>query len=114
MKDTRRVMRGIGVTKLDEKGNNGKYRVETDPDAIAGMYSQPGLDALVESGVLEADNPGEWKSTKAEEGSPKDSDEPAQDLSKMKVDELRALAEEKGVEGATEMKKADLIAALKG
>lgn len=66
MKDTRRVLRGIGVTDLDENGQNGKHRVVVDPDVIAGMYSQPELDALVESGVLEADNPGEWKSTKEE------------------------------------------------
>lgn len=60
-KDTRRVLRGIGVTEND------KHRVETDPDVIAGMYSQSALDALVESGVLAADNPREWVSTKADE-----------------------------------------------
>lgn len=36
------------------------------------------------------------------------------DISKMKVTELKALAEEKGIEGAASMKKEDLIAALKG
>jgi hypothetical protein len=68
MKDTREVVRGIGVTEND------RYRVITDADTIAGMYSQPELDALVESGVLEADNPDEWKSTKATEEAPTDSD----------------------------------------
>lgn len=65
MKDTREVVRGIGVTDFDESGKNGKYRVVTDPDVIAGMYEQAELDAFVESGILKADNPGEWKSTKA-------------------------------------------------
>lgn len=63
MKDTRVAVRGIGITE------EGKHRVETDPDAIAGMYSQAELDAFVESGVLGAENPGEWKSTKSGEGS---------------------------------------------
>lgn len=36
------------------------------------------------------------------------------DISKMKVPELKALAEEKGIEGAASMKKEYLIAALKG
>ena len=62
MRDTRRVVRGIGITEND------KYRVETDPDAIAGMYSQAELDNFVESGVLSADDPKEWKSTKTAEG----------------------------------------------
>lgn len=35
------------------------------------------------------------------------------DISKMKVDELKALAEEKGIEGAKSMKKEDLLEALK-
>lgn len=75
MKDTRVVLRGIGVTDFDETGKNGKYRVVTDPDEIAGMYSQAELDAFVESGVLSADNPSEWKSTKVEEGEADHQDE---------------------------------------
>lgn len=62
MKDTRRVVRGIGITEND------KYRVETDPDRIAGIFSQSELDAYVEDGVLMADNPDEWRSTKPVEG----------------------------------------------
>jgi hypothetical protein len=38
--------------------------------------------------------------------------EAGEDLSSMKVDELRSLAEEKGVEGFETMRKAELVAAL--
>ncbi len=72
-KDTRTVVRGIGVTEND------KHRVETDPDTIAGMYSQSELDALVRDGVLAADNPGEWVSTKVDEAAHEDGREESSD-----------------------------------
>jgi hypothetical protein len=77
-KDTRVVLRGIGVTE------DGKYRVETDADKIAGMYSQSELDAFVDAGVLQTDTPGEWKSTKVSEGSAGSAEEAAHSKSALK------------------------------
>lgn len=60
-KDTREVIRGIGLSD-----DAGKYRTIKDPDELAGMYSQAELDAFVEKGILS----GEWVSSKAETPEP--------------------------------------------
>ena len=56
-KDTREVLRGIGVHE------DNKFRAVTEPDEVSAMYSQDELNAFVEAGVLSG---GEWKSTKVE------------------------------------------------
>ncbi|WP_373267133.1 Rho termination factor N-terminal domain-containing protein [Hungatella hathewayi] len=40
--------------------------------------------------------------------------EERQELEKMKVDELRAMAKERGIEGAASLNKEELLAVLKG
>lgn len=40
--------------------------------------------------------------------------EKRQELEKMKVDELRAMAKERGIEGAVSLNKEELLAVLKG
>lgn len=46
-------------------------------------------------------------------GAPKQSQEEEKPLAKMKVDELKALAKEKGVEGANSLTREELLAVLK-
>ena len=54
------------------------------------------------------------ESLTAKEAVNKPEEKPDPELEKMKVDELRAMAKERGIEGAASLNKEELLAVLKG
>lgn len=102
MADNRRILHGIrpsipkDAAPKDRRPAVFKAGME---DELAHALSQEELDAAVKRGDLS----GDWKHLKSA---------PKSDFSSKTVAELREIASEKGVEGADDMKKADLVEAL--
>jgi len=86
------------------------------------QYSGISASVTFVNGVGETDNPSliQWfkdKGYKVEEPAFEDEkgqEEEAVNLQELKVEELKALAEEKGIEGFEKLKKSELIEALEG
>lgn len=102
MADNRKILHGIrpSIPKdAEPKDRRPQVYKAGMEDELAHALSQEELDAAVKRGDLE----GDWKHLKSA---------PKSDFASKTVAELKEIASEKGIEGAEDMKKAELVEAL--